>query len=190
MFGALAPDFDHPAAFLSRRLPFVHWIVRLTLSNPITWLLVGRGVKPTAKALARWSGLSWLCYNWLTRNVLGERSAKSIRDRIVGGRQCVVQMMGHRGLSHSVLGTLVAVSMTLVAGMVVGSSLVHSQTTWQGHIVPSWFPWTIIWTLGFGVGYIVHIASDMVTISGVRLGQPWSNGTYWLLPKNYRIRVR
>ena len=48
------------------------------------------------------------------------------------------------------------------------------------------WPSLAVW---FFIGYVSHIALDMMTISGVKTLKPFSSRTYYLLPKFLRFRT-
>jgi membrane-bound metal-dependent hydrolase YbcI (DUF457 family) len=77
----------------------------------------------------------------------------------------------HRGLTHSLV---IAVIVALVSGN-LSVALTPTHTAW----------WGIAWS----VGYLSHLASDALTISGLKLLQPWSQRRYWLAPRIFRFRV-
>lgn len=73
---------------------------------------------------------------------------------------------GHRGFTHS----------ALVAGLL--SLAVFAVRPWLGAAA-----------VGFLIGYLSHIAADMVTRDGVRLGWPLSRREIGLGPRRLRFRT-
>jgi inner membrane protein len=77
----------------------------------------------------------------------------------------------HRGLTH-----IFATSLIFVAAAVV---LYFLFSTFWGIVA-----------LGFGIGWLMHTAGDLLTIGGIRgYFRPLSNKTIWLTPKFLRFRT-
>ncbi len=77
----------------------------------------------------------------------------------------------HRGLTHSLV---IAVIVALVS-VNLSVALSPARNAW----------WGIAWS----AGYLSHLASDALTVSGLKLLQPWSQQRYWLAPRMFRFRV-
>lgn len=83
----------------------------------------------------------------------------------------IQQVTTHRGLTHSLIITVL-----IVAGSVTLSSvLTPDHTRW----------WGVAWS----AGWISHLAADGLTLSGLRLLQPWSDRRFWFAPRLFRFRV-
>ena len=76
--------------------------------------------------------------------------------------------MGHRGATH-----------WFVTALTIG--LIVSGIGWAVS-----FPTLGLWLL---LGYISHLALDMMTLSGLTVWQPFSDRKYHLLPKSMRVRT-
>ena len=93
-------------------------------------------------------------------------------SRLVEGVAWIIQRFTtHRGLTHSLIVAIVVVLVALNLSMV----LTANQTAW--------------WGVAWGAGYLSHIAADALTLSGIKLLQPWSEQRFWLLPRPFRFRV-
>lgn len=75
-FASLAPDLDHRGSRLSRAVPPLHWLYRMILSNPVTWLAFGwhearrlaahrSGLAHSLIGLAVGAGILWALLAWV-----------------------------------------------------------------------------------------------------------------------------
>lgn len=92
------------------------------------------------------------------------RGRGPLTDLVGGGVRSLFG--GHRGFTHS----------ALVAGLL--SLAVFAVRPWLGAAA-----------VGFLIGYLSHIAADMVTRDGVRLGWPLSRREIGLGPRRLRFRT-
>ncbi len=100
------------------------------------------------------------------------RAVGEIVSRLVETIAWLIQRVTtHRGLTHSLV---IAVIVALVS-VNLSVALSPARNAW----------WGIAWS----VGYLSHLASDALTISGLKLLQPWSQRRYWLAPRIFRFRV-
>lgn len=77
----------------------------------------------------------------------------------------------HRGLTHSLVMAIVVVLVALNLSVALSAN----ETAW--------------WGVAWGAGYLSHLAADALTLSGIKLLQPWSDQRFWLLPRPFRFRV-
>ncbi len=77
--------------------------------------------------------------------------------------------MGHRGATHWLVA---GVGVSVIAGL---AGLIFID-----------FPDLGFWLF---IGYLTHLGLDMMTISGLKVLQPFSNQTCHLLPSGFRIRT-
>ncbi len=98
--------------------------------------------------------------------------AGEIISRLVEGVAWIVQRFTtHRGLTHSLIAAIYIV--------VLAVSLSVLLTTSRN-------PW---WGLAWSAGWLSHLLADALTLSGLKLLQPWSQQRYWLAPRPLRFRV-
>lgn len=163
-FAALLPDIDHPRAALSRALPPLRWLYRISLSNPLIWglvaLLTRRGLRDARQA---------------TRDMVGHRA---LTHSLPGAALFVGAWWGMvvlvLGLFESQLGSPEAL---LGFGL---SARVFSFLSGVGalHLMGA-----------FAAGYASHIALDMLTRSGVPLLMPFRRTRHRLLPRALTLRT-
>lgn len=77
----------------------------------------------------------------------------------------------HRGMTHS----LVVAIITLIASVSFSVLLTTSRNPW----------WGIAWS----AGWFSHLLADALTLSGLKLLQPWSQQRFWAAPPPLRFRV-
>jgi inner membrane protein len=100
------------------------------------------------------------------------RLVGEVISRLVEGVAWTIQRFTtHRGLTHSLFAAIVVVLVALNLSM----ALTASRTAW--------------WGVAWGAGYLSHLAADALTLSGIKLLQPWSEQRFWLLPRPLRFRV-
>jgi membrane-bound metal-dependent hydrolase YbcI (DUF457 family) len=98
--------------------------------------------------------------------------AGEIISRLVEGIAWPIQRFTtHRGLTHSLI-----VAVDVVAAAVSLSVLLTASRS----------PW---WGLAWSAGWTSHLLADALTLSGLKLLQPWSQRRYWLTPRPLRFRV-
>jgi membrane-bound metal-dependent hydrolase YbcI (DUF457 family) len=83
----------------------------------------------------------------------------------------VQRLTNHRGLTHSLIAALV------IALLSINLSIA---------LTPTGNPW---WGIVWSIGYLSHLAADALTLSGLKLLQPWSQQRFWLTPRILRFRV-
>lgn len=83
----------------------------------------------------------------------------------------------HRGFSHSL-----SAAVLMSAGFWLLLRLLTRSLGWS-HLSESD---VYAWVAAFGLGYISHILADACTHAGVRLWLPFSQRTWWLLPRLLR----
>jgi membrane-bound metal-dependent hydrolase YbcI (DUF457 family) len=207
MFGGLAPDLDAPGAYLSRRLGPLHWGMTALLSNPITWWCIGypmaRHIEATVSRRTPWF-VEWPTWPGL-RWFFGDQRAGRAVERLAVGRAVVNKLMGHRALSHTIVGwALACAAWALLWGGTVYCLQHYSPdslaqvwrddqhvfgvppATLRGAVPPAAWP-LLSTTAGFAVGYVSHLLLDMTTVSGVPLFLPWTLRRCFLLPPALRI---
>ncbi|MBW7932053.1 MAG: metal-dependent hydrolase [Gemmatimonadaceae bacterium] len=173
-FGVLAPDLDMPQSYLGRRLFPLPYLVRMLLSNPVTWTVCGLSARPRSR-------IGWL---WWPLRVLVE------------GRARLRWLVRHRGFSHSLLnavlvGVVFAIGLRLLAGFLAREG---SYVWLQGMtgIGAAWqaTAWAALHGAALTYGCLVHLAGDACTKSGVPLWLPFSDRPVHLLPRALRWRTR
>ncbi len=93
-------------------------------------------------------------------------------SRLVEGIAWMIQRVTtHRGMTHSLI-------VTLIVGLLALNISVA--------FTPTHTPW---WGIAWSAGYLSHLAADALTLSGLKLLQPWSQRRYWLAPRPLRFRV-
>lgn len=176
LIGALTPDLDQAGSYLGRRTGPLPYLLRALVSNPLTWALAG-----------------WVFAGRCAKRV-GPGAAFS------AGRKRMRQLARHRGLSHSLLGALLA---TLAVAILSHFGVLAAQEHLPGlygaaafstSVLPAWLTpheaTAGIITAGFAAGYLSHILLDMMTVSGVALLLPVSDRCFWALPKALRVTTR
>ena len=144
---ALLPDADHHRASIARSLP------------PISgWICAGVGAVSGGHRHATHSLLAALAATALAWALHLITAPTSAGDLAVGAGALAVVLfaLAARAL-HLTRGTITAWVCALVAGAFVAEAAPHSIT---------WLP------LAVGLGYVVHIAGDMLTTGGVPLLWP------------------
>lgn len=163
MLGGLAPDLDHHASYLSRRLWPVRLALGLLMSNPLTWLVAGGG----------------------------DRAKGESAVRIFRGRARVKKMLGHRQITHALLGLLagtalwVGISWGLWA---IAAAWAPALTPWLGGGRADPTDWVMGTTYGWALGWASHIVLDAMTVSGVPFLLPFTAKRMWVLPRLLRVR--
>jgi membrane-bound metal-dependent hydrolase YbcI (DUF457 family) len=95
-----------------------------------------------------------------------------IISRLVEALACLIQRWTtHRGLTHS----LVVAIYIVVAAISLSILLTPTRNLW--------------WGLAWSAGWSSHLLADALTLSGLKLLQPWSQRRYWLAPRMLRFRV-
>lgn len=187
MIGALAPDWDHGSSWISRCVPVVHLLYRWIGSNPLTWALAApRGIYPRHRPL----NVDWLWKsvdNFLGRKIWGDREAEARAYRWCKGRKKIRSMLGHRKAMHSWLGALWSIMFWWGGSVMLITFLATSREAWAYLAVDRWRHAGIL-AAGFGIGYVIHLASDMLTIQGIPLWWPLSQKRVWLVGQRFRIR--
>jgi membrane-bound metal-dependent hydrolase YbcI (DUF457 family) len=189
MLGSLAPDLDAPGSWLPRRVlgPFRYglYLVRWSISNPLTWLLFGRVPTRHPPPLnGPWRAVRWA---WWALGLPFERMRT--------GRERVHWIVAHRGFSHSFCGVGLA-TLTFGIALTFGHQALRVQVganalagvAWVGGPFPS-AAWAILMAVAFGIGCLSHLAADGCTVSGVPLLLPWSDTRYGIGPKWARLRT-
>lgn len=196
--GSLSPDLDQPGAFLSRRTGPLPYLLRLLFSNPLTWYVTGLFRPARGRRKAPWYVRSF--EGGLMRRMLGAVIAGwAVRQGMALhlGRRHVRRLAGHRGLSHSILGLVLAMVIFAaflygVAWLAAGRAL-EQYAAVLGYLSPGTVAHTpphaliLLLTGAFGLGYLVHILQDMMTVSGVPLLLPRSERRFWILPRSLRL---
>ena len=83
----------------------------------------------------------------------------------------IQQLTTHRGMTHS----LVVAIITLIGSVSLSVLLTTSRNPW----------WGLAWTAGWSS----HLLADALTLSGLKLLQPWSQQRFWAAPPLLRFRV-
>lgn len=93
-------------------------------------------------------------------------------SRMVEGLAWLVQRWTtHRGMTHSLI-----IALYMIVGSISLSVLLTpSRTLW--------------WGAAWSAGWLSHLAADALTLSGLKLLQPWSQRRFWLVPRPLRFRV-
>lgn len=214
MVAVLAPDWDHPASLLSRRVPIGHWLWRRVMTGPLVWLVVAPWARSSRecqrRARAHPSALERALRHRAARRLLGAGRSERLAGTLGAGRAWADRAGAHRGLSHTLAA--VAVSSTLVAlavaslpalahaaGAALGPwvaqaaaghpPLTQAVTRWGrlAYAMPHGVPAWL--AAAWALGYVTHILGDMVTVQGVRLLAPWSDRRFWMLPHGWRLRT-
>lgn len=164
LLGGLAPDLDHHASFLSRRLWFVRAAMGLLLSNPLTWFLAGGG----------------------------DNLGKKRQWRLWRGRAKVRRMLGHRQITHTLVGLAAGTAFWAVAAWglwLLAARHTPALAAWMGGS-GGLRAWVWATTYGWALGWASHILLDAMTISGVPLFLPFSSQRVWALPPVLRVRSK
>jgi membrane-bound metal-dependent hydrolase YbcI (DUF457 family) len=191
--GALAPDLDHHGSLATRRLGLLSWMCRSALSNPFIWMTCGyalRGRIPVKKIPT--GAFERLLGSQAMSTVFGETRSHIWAARCATGRGVMKKLVGHRALSHSVLGLVLGV--VAWAGLVAFGAyvLMHSSLVVSAPMAvllgtePVW-ELSCYMVAGFAVGWVSHIILDMLTVRGVQLWLPWTVEHHYLLPARRRI---
>ena len=97
--------------------------------------------------------------------------AGEIVSRLVEAVAWLIQSVTtHRGLTHSL-----AVTVLVTFASISLSTWLTGGNTW----------WGVAWS----AGWASHLAADALTLSGLKLLQPWSQERFWLAPRPLRFRV-
>jgi membrane-bound metal-dependent hydrolase YbcI (DUF457 family) len=130
----------------------------------------GRGVARRLRRAGRRGGCLWRVLMQMAGVIV--LMVGEIISRLVEAVAWVIQRVtSHRGLTHSLIVALVVA----LAALNLSVALTPTHTAWWG------FTWS--------AGYLSHLAADALTISGLKLFQPWSQRRFWLLPYPLRFRV-
>ena len=78
-------------------------------------------------------------------------------------------LLGHRGLTHSLVAAAAVTAASFALASLVVPSVAHEVAA------------------GIAIGYLAHVAADACTPGGVALWAPLSRRRRWLLPKPARI---
>jgi len=92
------------------------------------------------------------------------------RTRIISN--IMKMIFGHRGMTHTLLFSVL---------VFIGLSFFVYTLGWKQNF-------TYIF-LGFSIGWILHSFGDAHTKSGVKFLKPFSNKTFWVLPKILRFKT-
>lgn len=204
LLGSLAPDIDHARSYISQRVgPLYHVFLYPLFSNPLVWWFVGQQ-QLTPRRVTTNRKFHWFFrlffYNPLHKTLLGEKRALRWATILELGRKRMKEILGHRAITHSIAGTLVATA--LAGGLFLGGQVLlnmHAPDVAEylhyGMLgMPTWwpldFPLVSVLTVGFLFGYISHILLDMMTVSGVPLLTPVSKKKFWVLPSWMRVKTR
>lgn len=130
--------------------------------------------EPKSK-IGRWTGM------WLVRPLY----SNPLTWKLAGSKQKLLSYLGHRRLTHSLVGALVAslviwgltLLVGLSAGWIAGGSL-------RAILKAAILVWPV--PAGFAVGYLSHLLLDTLTGNGVPLFLPFSTRKVVLLPKAFR----
>lgn len=188
LLGALLPDIDHSGSWISRRFVLLAVLYRIMLSNPLTWLLAascGEKWKSTQISQRATGKFRWVD-NCAARLVLGPKFPRRIAHKMSLGHDLISQMIGHRRITHSLLGLFLSSLLLLVgiAGIVALVGHYFDQpVTWSNPLVAR----IRLIGLGYFAGHASHIILDMMTPAGVPLLLPLSPRRFWLLPKGLRV---
>lgn len=204
LLGSLAPDIDHARSYISQRIgPLYHVFFYPVFSNPLVWWWVGKKkVTPRRVTEQRKFPLlfKFFFYNPLYRLTFGKERALRWATVLELGRKRMQEILGHRAITHSLAGTVIA---TLVAGglfyglhqlLISYSPNVGEYLYYGMGVLPAWWPLELplitVLTVGFLLGYVSHILLDMMTVSGVPLLTPLSKRKFWVLPQWMRVKTR
>jgi inner membrane protein len=93
-------------------------------------------------------------------------------SRLVEGLAWLIQRWTtHRGMTHSLI-----IAVYMLVGAIAASILLTTSRT----------PW---WGIAWSAGWLSHLLADSMTLSGLKLLQPWSQRRFWLVPQPLRFRV-
>ena len=130
----------------------------------------GRQAARRVRRVGRRAGLFWRAVTWIAGSVIwlvGE-----LVSRVIEAIAALIQSVTtHRGMTHSLLGAAVVTLVSIALSVLVTSTR---------------NPW---WGLAWSAGWASHLAADALTLSGLKLLQPWSERRYWLAPPLLRFRV-
>ena len=159
LLGALLPDIDHPGSAITRITVVLHPLFRWSLSNPLTWLLVGRS------RAARLAGHR----NGIAHSLLGAALSAAL-----------MMALSARVLrSESMDVTMLPPPVPRVASEWF---LLFPLGGAEGpYLAAVCFAWLL--------GYLSHLVLDMLTPEGVALMAPFTSQRFYLLPSFIRRRV-
>ena len=130
----------------------------------------GRQAARRLRRVGRNAGCAWAIITRVAGAIIS--IAGEIISRLVEVIAWAIQRVTtHRGLTHSL-----AITIVLAAASIVLSAVFTSDRD----------PW---WGLAWSAGWISHLAADALTLSGLKLLQPWSQQRFWLAPRPLRFRV-
>ncbi|MDQ5851811.1 MAG: metal-dependent hydrolase [Chloroflexota bacterium] len=130
----------------------------------------GRHVARRLRRAGRRAGCVWVFITHVAGAFLW-LAGEMISRLVEGVGFCIQRTTTHRGLTHSLVVTLAVVAVSTVLSI----ALTPGHTAW----------WGVAWS----AGYISHLLADALTLSGLKLLQPWSQRRYWLVPRTLRFRV-
>lgn len=93
---------------------------------------------------------------------------------VVAAFNTLMKIVGHRGLTHWAITWLCLTALLLIPAIVFGPYVPYLQSP-------------PLLALAFSLAYASHLASDMMTKSGLKVLSPFSDKTYHLLPKRWTI---
>ena len=130
----------------------------------------GRQAARRLRRVGRNAGCAWVVITTVAGSLVW--LAGELISRLIETVAWAIQRVTtHRGLTHSLVVTLV-----LAAGSIILSSALTTERN----------PW---WGLAWSAGWLSHLAADALTLSGLKLLQPWSQQRFWLAPRSLRFRV-
>lgn len=159
LLGALFPDIDHRGSAISRMTVVLHPIFRWSLSNPFTWLLLGRS---RADALAGHR-------NGIAHSLGGALFSAALVTTLAA---CVLR-------SESIDITALPAPAPRVASEWFLSFPVGGLEA--PYLAAVCFAWLL--------GYLSHLVLDMLTPEGVALLAPLTDRRFYLLPGFVRRRI-
>ena len=130
----------------------------------------GRQAAQRLRRAGRRAGMFWRFVTYVVGSAIwlvGE-----IVSRLIEVLAALIQSVTtHRGLTHSLVVTVVITIVSIALSIL----LTPTRNVW--------------WGLAWSAGWISHLAADALTLSGLKLLQPWSERRYWLAPRPLRFRV-
>ncbi|HSH78740.1 MAG TPA: metal-dependent hydrolase [Herpetosiphonaceae bacterium] len=130
----------------------------------------GQQAARRVRRAGRRAGLFWRAVTFVAGSVIwlvGE-----LVSRVIEAIAALIQSVTtHRGLTHSLAGAAVVALVSIALSVLV----TPTRNAW--------------WGLAWSAGWASHLAADALTLSGLKLLQPWSEQRYWLAPRLLRFRV-
>ncbi|MDA3967960.1 MULTISPECIES: metal-dependent hydrolase [Helicobacter] len=111
--------------------------------------------------------------------------------KTLGISNIIKTIFGHRGFTHSAFCVFFLCAMLIFLYVLLEVEVfLNSVSSFLGEYGVT-LSSESVWILCFGLvcGYVLHIAGDMLTISGVPILLPFRTKSYFLLPKPFRFKT-